>query len=70
LDFVKNLFNFTKVKGKDRYGRLLAEIITEDGKNLNQELVKAGLAWGIKDMHQTTQRLKTLKNYRFGASPY
>jgi endonuclease YncB( thermonuclease family) len=29
----------------DRYGRTIAEVILEDGRNLNQELVKAGLAW-------------------------
>jgi micrococcal nuclease len=28
----------------DRYGRLIGEVILPDGKNLNQELVKAGLA--------------------------
>ncbi|MCP9767950.1 nuclease [Lacihabitans sp. LS3-19] len=28
----------------DRYGRLIGEVILEDGTNLNQELVKAGLA--------------------------
>lgn len=35
------------VQGKttDRYGRLVGEIILPDGKNLNHELVVAGLAW-------------------------
>jgi hypothetical protein len=28
----------------DRYGRLIGEIILPDGKNLNQELIKSGLA--------------------------
>jgi micrococcal nuclease len=28
----------------DRYGRLIGEVILPDGRNLNQELVKAGLA--------------------------
>lgn len=32
----------------DRYKRLLAEIILEDGRNLNKELVKNGLAWHFK----------------------
>ncbi len=47
---------FTKalVKGKmvtiqayeqDRYGRTIGDVILEDGRNLNQELVKAGYAW-------------------------
>lgn len=31
--------------GKDRYGRILGEVILPDGKNLNEELVKNGFAW-------------------------
>ena len=34
--------------GEDRYGRTLGDIVLEDGRNLNQELVKAGLAWHYK----------------------
>lgn len=29
----------------DRYGRLVGEVLLPDGRNLNQELVRAGLAW-------------------------
>jgi len=29
----------------DRYGRTIGDVILEDGRNVNQELVKAGLAW-------------------------
>lgn len=29
----------------DNYGRLLAEVILENGENLNKELVRNGLAW-------------------------
>lgn len=29
----------------DKYGRLIADIILPDGKNLSEELVSAGLAW-------------------------
>ena len=32
----------------DRYGRFLGNIIMEDGKSLNEELVAAGLAWHYK----------------------
>lgn len=32
-------------KGRDRYGRIIGEIIMADGNNLNHELVRAGLAW-------------------------
>lgn len=31
--------------GRDRYGRTLGVVFLPDGRNLNQELVKAGLAW-------------------------
>ena len=38
-----------KHKGEfDKYGRLLGEIILSDGRNLNQELVKKGLAVHFK----------------------
>src|SRR4051812_17332243 len=33
------------VRDVDRYKRTVAEIILPDGRNLNQELVRAGLAW-------------------------
>ena len=32
-------------KGKDRYGRELAEVFLPDGRSLNRELVSAGYAW-------------------------
>jgi len=33
------------VVGRDDYGRLLGKVILADGRNLNQELVRRGLAW-------------------------
>jgi endonuclease YncB( thermonuclease family) len=30
---------------RDRYGRTIGDVQLEDGRNLNQELVKAGFAW-------------------------
>ncbi|MCR5863152.1 thermonuclease family protein [Flavobacterium sp. J372] len=33
---------------RDRYGRIVGEIVTEDGANINQMLVKEGLAWHYK----------------------
>lgn len=34
-----------EIKNTDRYGRKVATIILPNGKNLNKELLKAGLAW-------------------------
>jgi len=39
-----NKFVKVEVKELDRYGRTVATIILPDGKNLNEELVKSGLA--------------------------
>lgn len=33
---------------KDRNGRYICEIFTEDGLNINQEMVKRGMAWHYK----------------------
>ena len=33
------------VHDTDRYGRLVGEVLLPDGRSLNQELVKAGMAW-------------------------
>jgi len=34
--------------GRDRYGRLLAEVRLPDGRSLSQELVRAGYAWWFR----------------------
>jgi endonuclease YncB( thermonuclease family) len=34
-----------RVKDRDAYGRLVGEVILPDGRDLNRELVSAGLAW-------------------------
>jgi micrococcal nuclease len=37
-----------EVRDTDQYGRLVAEVFLEDGRSLNLELVRAGLAWHYK----------------------
>jgi len=34
-----------KGRGRDRYGRLLGEVVLPDGRSLNRELGAAGMAW-------------------------
>lgn len=34
-----------RTHGKDKYGRVLGDIVLDDGRVLNRELVKVGLAW-------------------------
>jgi len=34
-----------KVQSKDRYGRVIANVIYNDSLNLSKELLKAGMAW-------------------------
>jgi micrococcal nuclease len=40
-----------KPRGMDRYGRTVADVILPDGRNLNHEIVKAGLG-GSGDTHR------------------
>lgn len=37
-----------RISSQDRYGRYLAFIILSDGRNLNHELLRNGLAWHYK----------------------
>lgn len=53
----------------DRYKRLIAEIITESGININKEMVSNGLAWHYKKYSSDTSysRLETIaKENKFG----
>ena len=38
-----------KTSGTDKYGRTLGDVVLVDGRILNQELVKAGMAWHYKE---------------------
>lgn len=44
------------IRNTDRYGRLVGEVLLPDGRSLNQELVKAGMAWWYRQYapHDTT----------------
>lgn len=44
--YVRLIYNPAKMY--DRYGRLLAEVLLEDGRILNKEIIKNGLAWHYK----------------------
>ncbi len=57
------------VKGRDRYGRTIGEVILPNGWSLNRELVRAGYAWwyfkyapknfDLKILQSTSMELKT-----------
>ena len=44
------------IRETDRYGRLVGEVLLSDGRSVNQELVKAGMAWWSRRYapHDTT----------------
>jgi len=44
------------VQDTDRYGRLVGDVLLPDGRSLNQELMKAGMAWWYRPYapHDTT----------------
>lgn len=60
-ELVLNKSVIVRVKDADRYQRLVADVILEDGRSLNQELVKAGWAWWYEEyapMDELLQRLQ------------
>jgi len=53
----------TITEGKrDKYKRLVADVILEDGRVLNQELVKSGFAWWYKQFSPHDEVLNKLEN--------
>ena len=48
-------------RDRDRYGRLVADVVLPDGRVLNDELVKAGLAWWYRDHAQNIGTLPQLE---------
>jgi endonuclease YncB( thermonuclease family) len=47
--------------GSDRYKRTLGEVMLEDGRSLNHELVRAGLAWWYRQYAPADKKLETLE---------
>jgi micrococcal nuclease len=48
-------------KDRDRYGRTVGEVILEDGRSLNHELVRAGLAWWYRQYAKKDAELEMLE---------
>ncbi|MBT6408172.1 MAG: thermonuclease family protein, partial [Nitrospina sp.] len=46
---------------KDKYGRLIGEVFLPDGKLLNEEMLKAGLAWHYRVKHPHSSFLEKLE---------
>lgn len=45
----------------DRYGRTVGDVLTPDGRSLNQALVEAGLAWWFRQYAPDDRRLQALE---------
>lgn len=58
---------YVSLKGSlkpDRYNRIIAEVILEDGTNLNQELIENGLAWHFKKYSSSSKYAQLEENAR------
>lgn len=49
-----------ETKGLDKYGRTIGDVFLSDGRHVNKEMVKAGLAWWYC-RHSSDQSLKNLE---------
>jgi endonuclease YncB( thermonuclease family) len=45
----------------DRYGRTVAEVVLPDGRSLNRELVRAGIAWWFRSYAPNDRELERLE---------
>jgi len=50
-----------EIRATDRYGRLVGEVLLPDGRSLNQELVRAGLAWWYRPYAPNDPRSRNSK---------
>jgi endonuclease YncB( thermonuclease family) len=48
--------------GQDRYGRTIGDVFLPDGRNLNQEIVKAGFAWWFRRYAPKDRTLEKLES--------
>jgi len=48
-------------RGHDRYGRTIAEVKLSDGRDLNQELVRSGMAWWYRKFAAKDETLENLE---------
>lgn len=48
-----------RVQATDKYGRLVADVLLPDGRNLGDELLRSGLAWHYR-WHSTDERRERL----------
>ncbi|MBN2433829.1 MAG: thermonuclease family protein, partial [Spirochaetes bacterium] len=48
--------------GKDRYGRVLGEVVLQNGTTLNKELVKNGFAWWYRQYAPKNDTLRILED--------
>jgi endonuclease YncB( thermonuclease family) len=46
----------------DRYGRTVAEVVLPDGRSLNRELVRAGMAWWFREYAPNDRELERLES--------
>jgi micrococcal nuclease len=59
LAFGKNVG--VQLRDVDQYGRTVGEVILPDGKSLNRELVRAGLAWWYRQFARGDRELERLE---------
>jgi micrococcal nuclease len=48
-------------RGLDRYGRTIGEVLLLDGRNVNHEIVRAGLAWWFRRYATGDRKLEKLE---------
>ncbi len=58
-----------QVLDRDRYGRTVGKLILPDGRVLNQELVKAGLAWWYRRYAPDNERLAQAEQEALESGP-